>query len=59
MGQNLVGFGQCLDCGNQVNLADLFNELHTRLKSTIERSERLEGRLEAALWQLENRQRPG
>jgi hypothetical protein len=55
--RNLVGFGQCLDCQREVAIPDLFNELHTRLESSIERSERLEGRLELALYELEQKSR--
>ncbi len=34
-GQNLAGFGQCLDCDEQVPLVHLFNALHDKMEEII------------------------
>jgi len=36
-GSNTVGYGQCLDCNREVNLADLFDALRNRMVSSIEK----------------------
>ena len=36
-GSNTVGYGQCLDCNREVNLADLFDALRNRMVSAIEK----------------------
>ena len=36
-GSNTIGYGQCLDCNREVNLADLFDSLRNRMVSSIEK----------------------
>jgi len=54
-----VGCGTCLDCEHELSLIHLFNGLRQRLEAAVERAERLEGRVESALWQLEQHLKSG
>lgn len=39
-GWNTIGFGSCLDCGEQISLDVAFNKLHEKMEATIAEAEK-------------------